>query len=186
MNVHDIHQNHLSAYSNTAQAANSNTLNPTGQSDNTNTQDRQPDIIVSFSEEAKANTKEAKKTVAQELQEMQAQREALQRQVKNAQKQAEGMAEMFEVKRKCLLIAMRIMKGDKVPDKDHRYLAKNEPELYARAIMMKRYKEKPVKHKRVSEDEKESEDTSDVDEVSSVSTEIEAETASTTDDGETE
>ena len=69
-------------------------------------------------------------------------------------KQSKASAEMFEIQRKCLLIAIRIMSGDNVPPEDIIYLAENAPELYARAMIMRMYKEDPEDHKRVSEDKK--------------------------------
>ena len=74
-------------------------------------------------------------------------------QLEIARKQSEGAAKEWETLIKCLKIAMRIMSGDIVPKADHRYLAKNEPEMYAKAITLRRHKAEPKKHKRLSEKE---------------------------------
>lgn len=54
---------------------------------------------------------------------------------------------------KCLEIASRIMKGDKVPQTDLMFLAEKEPKLYANAIMMKQNIKNPKHHKSILEDE---------------------------------
>ena len=69
-------------------------------------------------------------------------------------KQTKASAEQYEIQRKCMLIAMRIMQGDNVPHEDIIYLAENAPELYAKAIILRMQKENPEDHKRVSEDKK--------------------------------
>lgn len=55
---------------------------------------------------------------------------------------------------KCLQIAMRIINGDKVPTKDMQFLMENEPELYAKALLLRRQNDKPKKYKSLLEDEK--------------------------------
>ena len=54
---------------------------------------------------------------------------------------------------KCLTISRRIMAGDKVPQADHRYLRKHNPELYLKALLLRRPKENPIKHKQLSKKE---------------------------------
>lgn len=56
---------------------------------------------------------------------------------------------------KCMLIATRIMKGDKVPQADIRFLAEKEPDLYSSALLMRQNNEKPKRHKSLLEDEPE-------------------------------
>ena len=72
-------------------------------------------------------------------------------QLEIARKQSQAAGKMWETLIKCLKIAMRIMSGDIVPRADHRYLAKNEPEMYAKAITMRMNKDNPKKHKRLSD-----------------------------------
>ena len=68
----------------------------------------------------------------------------------NAQADEESDA---EVQRKCMVIAARIIAGDEVPQRDYRYLAKNNLELYCKAICMRVVRKKPRRHKPVSDDE---------------------------------
>ena len=78
-----------------------------------------------------------------------AQIEELRRRLVEANKQADEKSEGFEAVRKCMLIAMRIMNGDKVPFKDQQYLKKHQPEMYAQAILMRRKNDDPKEHKSV-------------------------------------
>lgn len=50
---------------------------------------------------------------------------------------------------KCMKIARRIMNGDKVPLKDHRFLAEKFPELYKNSLMFKKHNPEPKKYKSV-------------------------------------
>lgn len=75
------------------------------------------------------------------------------RQLGEARSQGEATAKAFENLRKCIIIAMRIMNGDRVPFEDHRFLLENEPEMYYKALMMRRIKEDPEEYDRISEDE---------------------------------
>lgn len=59
---------------------------------------------------------------------------------------------------KCLQIAIRIISGDKVPMKDEKFLMEHEPEMYFRAILLRRQKEDPKKHKSLLGDDKDSDD----------------------------
>ncbi|MDR2905013.1 MAG: hypothetical protein LBU73_03560 [Helicobacteraceae bacterium] len=111
-----------------------------------------PAAIVSISEEAKSGATEAKKTSTQVSEETQGKAEGLGEYLASVKKQADGAAKSFEIQRKCLAIAMRIMSGDKVPNEDHRFLMKNDPELYSKAIMMRQEKVNPEEYKRLSED----------------------------------
>ena len=114
-----------------------------------------PADVLSISKDAKEAAQETKKTPAQEMEEIWAQREILRKQMESAREQGEAAAAAFEEKRKCLLISMRIMNGDKVPPADHQYLAEKDPELYGKAILMRRIKEDPEEYDRLSEDEEE-------------------------------
>ena len=55
----------------------------------------------------------------------------------------------------CLEISRRIMAGDKVPLKDHKYLLKHDPGLYGKSISMRFPKSDPDEYKQLSEDEEE-------------------------------
>ncbi|MCL2102420.1 MAG: hypothetical protein FWH25_00080 [Syntrophorhabdaceae bacterium] len=74
--------------------------------------------------------------------------------IKAALNQLENATGQEDVRMKCLQIAMRIIKGDKVPMADHQYLMKHDPELYAKAITHRMPNENPKEHDRLSEDEK--------------------------------
>lgn len=55
---------------------------------------------------------------------------------------------------KCFKIAMRIMNGDTVPNKDILFLAENEPQMYSNALMLKQNNDNPKKYKTILEDKK--------------------------------
>ena len=74
----------------------------------------------------------------------------MRRQLSASNDQTNSAAEAAETRRKCQIIAMRIMRGDEVPSRDYVFLAKNELDLYMRAITMRVPNEKPQKHKRIS------------------------------------
>ena len=65
----------------------------------------------------------------------------------------EGAKKFSEDHIKCLQIAIRIMNGDRVPLKDEKFLAENQPDLYLRAMLMKATKVEPTKYKSLIEDE---------------------------------
>ena len=86
---------------------------------------------------------------------MESELDRLRQQLENSKIASEAAAKEAKTRMKCLMIAMRIQSGDEVPEADKKYLAKNDLGLYARAISMRMEKEKPQKHKRLSEDEDE-------------------------------
>lgn len=59
----------------------------------------------------------------------------------------------MDIKTKCFKIYLRIVRGDRVPAKDKRFLAKHEPGLYTNAMLFRKYKDKPKKHKSLVKDE---------------------------------
>ena len=54
---------------------------------------------------------------------------------------------------KCIQIAMRIMSGHRVPVKDERFLAETEPEMYLRAVILRRENEDSKDYKSVLEED---------------------------------
>jgi len=106
---------------------------------------------VDVSEEAKKKAKDFQ----DKLEEMRNDMRMLRDELKRAGEAAEGAAEMWRIEIKCMLIAMRIMSGNKVPIEDQRFLMDNKPELYAKAITMRMEKADPKEHDRLSEDEEE-------------------------------
>ena len=106
---------------------------------------------VSISDEARAKLKEVR-AESNETKNFADKVEVI-RQLREANKQAEAAAGAFDSLRRLLIIAMRIMRGDNVPHQDHRFLAENDPELYAKAMSLRITKEDPEDHDRLSEDE---------------------------------
>jgi len=70
--------------------------------------------------------------------------------------------DVLDVYRKCLKIAMRIMRGGKVHDADLRFLLQNDPGLYFQAMLLRQPKENPEEHERITEDESEQSNESSV------------------------
>ena len=105
------------------------------------------------SEGAGMSAQEIREALAEELQMLRAQSEEMRRQMEGARQQGEAKAEALRILRKSLEIAMRIMSGDNVPAADHRFLAENNPELYAKAITMRIAREDPIDYDRLSKDE---------------------------------
>lgn len=110
--------------------------------------------IIKDSVEISADSRQMARTPIDEQAEMASRYQEMLDQLEKAREQGDAMADSMRLRMKCLLIAMRIMSGDEVPVQDYRYLAKNDLELYAKAVSMRVEKENPKKHKRVSEDEK--------------------------------
>lgn len=79
----------------------------------------------------------------------------LEEMLKNSREQSENSAEEFDSLSKCMTIAARIMNGDHVPQKDHKYLAEKYPELYEQAILLRRVNRDPKDYKALTEDEEE-------------------------------
>lgn len=75
--------------------------------------------------------------------------------LKKAQAEAKAKSDEYSDTFKCMRIASRIMSGDKVPQKDREYLAKNEPEMYAKALMLRCQKKNPKEYKSLVDDEEE-------------------------------
>lgn len=73
--------------------------------------------------------------------------------MKQAEENGKAQQEGIKVLLTCMEISRRIISGDKVPREDHAYLMKHDMELYARSIMMRRIKEDPEEHDRLSEEE---------------------------------
>ncbi len=97
----------------------------------------------------------------QELARRESELSMLEMQLKSSDEQAEAAADSFEAFSKCLTIAQRITRGDKVPMQDIKYLMENEPDLYKQAIMMRQPNSKPKEYDTVlDEDDIEAQDES--------------------------
>lgn len=112
-------------------------------------------------EAQKKQQEEAQKKAAEEARQKQLENEKamLQMQLESAKEQSEAIEDSFSSFSKCMTIAHRITKGDKVPLKDMKYLMEHEPDLYKQAIMMRQPNPKPKEHKSVLEEEDEQTDT---------------------------
>lgn len=73
--------------------------------------------------------------------------------MKQAGENMKAEQEAMKILITCLEIARRIMSGDEVPHKDHKYLIEHDIGLYARAVSLRRHKEDPHKYDQLSEDE---------------------------------
>ena len=78
-----------------------------------------------------------------------------------AKSQLDAMEEGLKAMRRCMEIARRIMRGDKVPPEDERYLMENDPDGFKLALAMRTPKKKPKEWESVLKDEKKSEQTSE-------------------------
>lgn len=97
--------------------------------------------------------RELEKILQQKQREQTQKHDALRKELEQSRQQAKAIGDAAKMQSKCFLIASRILAGDEVPREDHRFLAKNNPELYARSLTMRVAREEPRKYKRVSEDE---------------------------------
>lgn len=69
----------------------------------------------------------------------------------------EALEEQMKAMRRCQEIARRIMRGDKVPPEDEKYLMENDPDGFKLALAMRTPKKKPKEWESVLKDEKKSE-----------------------------
>ena len=73
--------------------------------------------------------------------------------MKNKEKQLDLMRKALDTMKKCMKIAASIIKGNKVPPEDLRYLMKNDPVGYKMALAMRRENPDPKEEKSVLDDE---------------------------------
>lgn len=106
-------------------------------------------------EEAKEKEKLQKEKAEQEKKAKQQELESLNQQLESAKEQADAVGDSFKDMSKCLLIAMRITRGDIVPQKDMKFLSEHEPDLFKQAIMLRQPKENPKEWDSLLEDEEE-------------------------------
>ena len=112
-------------------------------------------------EETKEKEKLQKEKEVQEKKAKQQELESLNQQLESAKEQADAIGDSFKDTSKCLLIAMRITRRDIVPQKDMKFLAEHEPDLFKQAIMLRQPKEDPEKCDSVLEEEENAENGSD-------------------------
>lgn len=73
----------------------------------------------------------------------------------------DAMAEGLKTMRRCQEIARRIMRGDKVPPEDERYLMENDPDGFKLAMAMRMPKKKPKEWESVLKDDQKKTEPSD-------------------------
>ncbi len=77
-----------------------------------------------------------------------------QQKMKQAGESMRAEQEEMKILLTCFEISRRIIGGDEVPPKDHKYLMEHNMELYTKSIMMRRHKDDPHEYDQLSEDEK--------------------------------
>lgn len=82
----------------------------------------------------------------------------LQQQLDSIKEQEKAGEEGWESFGKCLEIAGRIAAGDNVPQQDMQYLQEHNPDLFMKAMLLRRPKEDPEDYESVLEDEEDSQD----------------------------
>lgn len=102
-----------------------------------------------------AEEAERRQQQKQEQQKQEQELDMLRRELEASNEQSDAMEDAAEAFSKCMKIAARIAKGDIVPSKDIRYLAKHEPDLYKQAILLRTPAPKPKKHRSITDDEDE-------------------------------
>ena len=102
----------------------------------------------------KAAWSQAALSFLQELnrQDMEKQRK-LQEARQKGNSELDALTKGLKVLEKCRKIASRIIKGDKVPPQDERYLMENDPDGYKLALACRQPKEKPKEWESVLDEE---------------------------------
>lgn len=85
-------------------------------------------------------------------QDMERQRKLLETKQKG-DSELDALTKALKTMEKCQKIAARIIKGDKVPPQDERYLMENDPDGYKLALACRQPKEKPKEWKSVLDEE---------------------------------
>lgn len=116
------------------------------------TESTAPQVVVNFSRIERENS-DPPCELREKLEEMRRQIDALAQKFEASQNEVDGKAEAMRIKLKLLKIATRIMSGDDVPIKDQKFLAEHDIEMFKMAVSLRRYKEDPEEHDRLSEDE---------------------------------
>jgi len=96
---------------------------------------------------------EEKNRLKAQQQARQTELDMLKQQLESSEKQADATEDSFNTFSKCLVIAQRISRGDKVPTQDMKYLMKHEPDLYKQSIMLRQPNSKPKEHDTVLDEE---------------------------------
>lgn len=118
--------------------------------------------VILKSKSDKAAWSQAAMSFLQELnrQDMEKQRKLLEQKQKGSS-ELDALTKSLKTMDKCRKIAARIIKGDKVPPQDERYLIENDPDGYKLAIACRQPKEKPKEWKSVLDEEDQASGSSD-------------------------
>lgn len=108
----------------------------------------------------KLSSEEKAKQIKEDFEKKLKEIKAIERQLEECSKKSQQEKDAMEIHIKCLKIALRIMTGNIVPLKDHKFLAKNDPVLYGKSILMRIPKEKPIKYKAVTKNKDHTNNTS--------------------------
>ena len=92
-------------------------------------------------------------TPSQLMEKMQRDSNAMQLRLLTELSRKDDKSNDVDAQSKCLTIAMRILRGDKVPAKDMKFLLQNNPGLYFQAMMFRREKEDPEVYESITDDE---------------------------------
>ncbi len=130
---------------------------PKDDSDILNSENMIKEDQLTISEEAKETIKEKRDSMIDELDE----NFHLIEHFKEEMKAFNEEENPYSVELKCLLISLRIINGDEVPQKDKNFLMEHKPEMYGNAILLRKINSEPKKHKSLLEDDNE-----DIDELS--------------------
>lgn len=106
--------------------------------------------ILTISEEAQLALEEKREEMLREMEE----KSAMIENFKEQMKASESEESPYEIELKCLLIAMRIIGGDEVPQKDKSFLMEHKPDMYINSITFRKQSEDPKKHKSLLKDKK--------------------------------
>lgn len=83
--------------------------------------------------------------------------------MKTEEDKLDALSEQLKIQQKCLIIAMRIMQGKKVPPQDERYLMEHDPKGYQLAMALRKPPKKDEKECKsvLDNEDKQSDKTSD-------------------------
>ena len=125
-------------------------------------QRKEPADKLTLSRQAVAFVEEQSRKMWDEVREREQRRQSrMDSAAKPANGELDALSQGLKVLELCQKIAASIMKGDKVPLKDLRFLMENDPDGYRLAMAMRRHKEDPEEVDSVLEDEDKNSSSSD-------------------------
>lgn len=142
-------------------------------SDNTINKDH-----LTISEESKKILKDKKALMLEEVEEQ----FHLIENFKEEMKASNDDENPYTIELKCLLISLRIISGDEVPQKDKSFLMEHKPEMYGNAILLRRINKDPKKYKSLIGDEGENDIEELCDEMADLISKVSSEESTSTKD----